>query len=242
MTLKNLYWIFILFVGASLVLTSCDNDNFYDDCPKGSLETRTLDIDGFTGVELEIAADVRVTQGSEFSVVAEGHEGIINLLELDVKNGVWHIDLRENCRSNYDLIIHITMPEIKALILDGSGNIEGQNTFDLESIDLEINGSGNMDIDLTATQIDADINGSGNMTLEGQAEGLDLRIDGSGNFGNFDFTVDTAIVKINGSGDVSLTANDSLKVTITGSGNVSYKGDPSLEVSITGSGEVRNAN
>ncbi len=239
---KKLSGLFLL-LSCILFLCNCnDDDDFFGNCPKGDIITRTLTINGFTGIELELAADVQITQGNEFSVVAEGHEGIIDLLELEVQNDVWEIDLSENCNGNYQLDIRITMPVINSLKIDGSGNIEGQNNFEVETITLGINGSGNIQLDLDATSILADIDGSGNMTLEGLANVLDLQIDGSGNFGNYDLIVDDAIIDIDGSGDVSLTANNSLNVDIAGSGDVNYKGNPTIDVTITGSGKVNDGN
>ncbi len=239
---NNLNWIFLLLIGTSIALTSCEGDGLFNDCPKGDIETRTLDVTGFTGVELDIAGDVEITQGSEFSVVAEGHQGILDLLKLEVENDVWVIDLEENCNGNYELTIRITMPAIQSLKIDGSGNIRGQNTFDGADIDLDIDGSGDINLDLNATQVVAEIDGSGNIILEGSSDTFELEIDGSGDFGNFDFEANHATIKIDGSGDARITAIDALKVTINGSGDVRYKGNPTLDVKINGSGDVSDAN
>ena len=44
--------------------------------------------------------------------------------------------------------------------------------------------------------------------------------------------------KIEGSGDVKVTAEDSLNIDITGSGKVSYKGSPKITQTIAGSGKI----
>ncbi|MCU0353454.1 MAG: DUF2807 domain-containing protein [Cytophagales bacterium] len=67
-------------------------------------------------------------------------------------------------------------------------------------------------------------NGSGNVTLSGQAESFTLTLRGSGNLNAGKFSVETAQVKL------------------SGSGNVTYAGSPSLTKSISGSGEIRRAN
>ena len=44
------------------------------------------------------------------------------------------------------------------------------------------------------------------------------------------------------SGNISITANNSLKVKINGSGDVNYKGNPFVDIDINGSGDVNDAN
>ncbi len=236
----------LLLLALLFFVTSCQNDNDGGifNCTKGegSTITKELFISGFTGVKLEIAADIYITQGSEYLVTATGQENIINQLERDVNNGVWEVEF-DGCVKNYnELAIHITMPAIDYLAISGSGTIYGENTFDVNDIDLKISGSGDMDLELNATKIDAKISGSGKMKLSGEADNVEYSISGSGDYSAFELLAKRAEVNISGSGDAEVFVSEYLDVNITGSGDVFYIGTPTMNVRITGSGNVYNSN
>lgn len=240
--MKNLNWLIIGLVSVVLFTTSCglsDDDGLFN-CERGEgpIVTEELNIDEFRGVELDISADVFITQGSEFSVTVEGEENIINELDLDVTGNVWHICFEDCVRNHDDLNIFITMPVIDYLKIDGSGSITGENFFEVDDLELKISGSGDMDLGVGADDIDAKISGSGKMILEGDAERLDFKVSGSGDLRAFDLVVEKANVTISGSGDVEVNVTDDLDIKISGSGDVYYKGNPSVSIDITGSGEV----
>ena len=137
--------------------------------------------------------------------------------------------------------IFITVPEISALSVSGSGDIFNDGEINSRIIDLEISGSGRMFLkELKAERVKAGISGSGDMELAGTGKAVDLSvvISGSGNFKGLDFASDDVNVKIAGSGDAFVHAANSLKVRAAGSGDVKYKGNPSIDQSIVGSGKV----
>lgn len=220
------------------------NDDGLQTCIRGEggIVTEELNMSSFTGFDLQIAADVYVTQGSEFKVVAEGQANIIRDLELDVRNGFWQIEFDRCVRRMDDLRIYITMPEIDEIEVSGSGSVYGENVFDVNDILLRIDGSGDMDLALNADDIEANIDGSGGIRLEGTADDIFLRITGSGLFRAFDLTCNTANVRVDGSGDAEVSVETELNVRITGSGDVLYKGNPSVDADIDGSGRIIDAN
>ncbi|MEZ4959097.1 MAG: head GIN domain-containing protein [Saprospiraceae bacterium] len=228
---------------ALFTITSCDDDGPFWDCEEGRGPEKeiVLDVDGFKGIKLNCNADVFITQGTDFEVVAKGEENIIEQLETDVHGSVWDIEF-DHCTRDYDLKIYITMPEINYLSIAGSGKIKGENFFTADDLELRISGSGKMDLGLNAHQIDGKISGSGEMLLEGATDHLDFDISGSGDLHAFDLAAKTADLNVSGSGDAEVQVLDNLDVKISGSGDVFYKGYPVLNVNISGSGKVRSAN
>lgn len=244
--MKNLNWFFIALCSVCLFsLSSChfgDEGGIFN-CINGSggIVSEEIVIDNFTGIEVDLSSEVHLTQGSEFAVIAEAEANILDALDLSVNNnGILKIKSDANCLRDYNLTFHITMPELTSLEIDGSSNIFGATVFDTENIKLEINGSGDIDLALNASEVITDISGSGKITLEGTADNLNCKTTGSGDVYAFELPVTTAKVKITGSGNAEVSVSDALDVIITGSGDVYYKGNPIIDSKITGSGRVKN--
>lgn len=238
---------YLILILAALFVGSCgvaDDDGLFS-CVKGegNVITQEIILPDFKGVRLETSACVYITQGSEFEVIVKGQKNIIDELERDVKDDRWDIEFDDCVRDHEDLIIYITMPEIDYLAISGSGKIYGENTFDVENLDLNISGSGDMDIAVdNANDMESKISGSGKITLEGNTEKAILKISGSGDYRAFDLQTNKTYVDISGSGDAEVWVLDFLEIDISGSGDVYYKGSPDLDIDISGSGRVVDAN
>jgi hypothetical protein len=231
------------FLLISAMISGCFVDEIFD-CERGqgNVIREFMDVDGFDGVRLEVAANVYIQQGDMFSVEVEGERNIIDLIEKDVRGGNWDIEFRRCVRDYNKLQFYITMPEIRTLSVSGSGSITGENVFQVTNIDLAISGSGMMDIELTGNSIDGSISGSGEMRLAGTIDDLDFRISGSGDLKAYNLAVRKADIEISGSGDAEVSVSDYLKVRISGSGDVFYRGNPDVDARVSGSGKVINAN
>ena len=239
--------LFVLVLLAGFGLTGCiidiDGDGI-GSCIRanGPTVTEVLNIDQFDGIDLQIPADVFITQGPNFEVRVEGQENAIEQLDRDVRNGFWEIEFDRCMRNLDDFRIFITMPDITELFISGSGTILGENIFVTGDINLGISGSGSIDVGLEADDIDSRISGSGDIRLEGVADDVRHRTSASGELFAFDLECSTSDVSISGSGSAEVFVQDDLTVRISGSGDVFYKGRPSLNVSVSGSGRVIDAN
>ncbi len=243
--MKTKFWILLAILSSTLLTTGCfsDNDGLFN-CERGEgpLVSEVINIDDFTGIELDIAADIYLTQGSEFSVEVEAQENILNELELDVQGSVLEIDFDDCVRNHDDINFYITMPELRKLSIKGSGQITTENFFTVNDLELKISGSGDIDMGVNADDIEVDISGSGKIFMEGSADKFDTKISGSGDIKSFDLLANKVDVRISGSGDAEVNVVDKLDIKITGSGDVYYRGNPEVNVDISGSGDVVNAN
>ena len=239
--------LFILLLGI-LAIPSC-NDDDGNDCINGigAIETRTIAVDDFTGINLLGSDNVNIQQGPIQIVEATGHPNIIDRLESDVTAGTWNIKLQDGCYNNYQLSITITLPLIEKIVITGSGNVDVEHFTEQSDLNLEIIGSGNMLLkSFTGAQnANVSIIGSGNVfgTFDFiDLENLNISIVGSGNFLGFPMRTEVCTINIAGSGDCEVYVYDELNVTIDGSGDVRYQGNPVINTNIRGSGNVINAN
>lgn len=189
---------------------------------QGEIVKKKLNVDNFHSVGLGINATVYLTQGSSHSVEIEAQQNIIDNLELEVENGSWNIKGKKRIKDYKAVVIHITMPTVKALSIGGSGKIIGKSDFkNLEELKVSIGGSGEVSLAGSATTTSISIAGSGK---------VDVRQLGSA----------SSKVSIAGSGDAFVDVKDKLTVSIAGSGSVFYNGKPSVKTSVAGSGKVES--
>ncbi|MGB0929794.1 MAG: head GIN domain-containing protein [Chitinophagales bacterium] len=243
-----------------LLFPSCELD-----CTKGSgdviSETRIVDF--FDKIELRGSFDLHLSQSNSsdnFSLIIEADDNILPLVETRINSqDRLIVDLEDCIRSQEPIVLFVSVPNIEEIAIKGSSDVFAATTWDFNSLKLEIDGSGDVDVDslfsnfveidiegsgdvfmkhIDALTINAEVRGSGNIDLAGFANNFNVEIDGSGDVDALDLIAETCDIDISGSGDCEVTATDELNIKIRGSGSVLYRGDPVISSSISGSGEI----
>ena len=194
-----------------------------------------------SAVELSIAANVRIVEGATQYVAVTGPEETVNQITKSVNSGKWKIGFPTDYNSNYDkLDITITSSIIKKLGISGSGNIIGVDTLYLS--DIQISGSGSIEVKTISTSLYSDISASGNISVSGTVGLLKHSVSGSGKLYAFNLMATDAEINASGSGNTEIYVISNLHAEIDGSGNIYYKGAPSITQEINGSGSLINSN
>lgn len=225
--------------------TGCKKEKWPCKRGKGSVQTETRATDLVTDIKVELAADVFITQNpsaKETTVEIEAQPNLMDVLKTDVEGAEMTIYFSRCVRSHDPIKIYITTAQPEGIELDGSGNITGMNEFNVGSLDVDIDGSGDITLAAVTTDTDLDITGSGSITMTGSTTTQDILISGSGDIDAFGFESDNTTVKISGSGNCEVFVNTHLDANISGSGNVYYKGAGTVSTNITGSGDVVHQN
>ncbi len=248
MNIKNIV-VFSKILLVIFLASSCNEDDNSNNCIRGegNIITSSLNVSDFNGIGLTISADVNIKQGNVVSVQATGHENIIADIRTFVSNNFWNIGLEEDCYSNYQLSIDITVPDINKIDISGSGNIVVEDFTNQNDLDIDVSGSGNLTLNSFegANDFNVDVSGSGTINAEkdiSSVQNLDIDISGSGEYSGFRISGADCEVGVSGSGIVRLTAINTLDVTINGSGTVFYKGNPTITQNISGAGSLIDAN
>lgn len=214
-------------------------------CVKGNgeVEERTFDLEEFNSFIVSCSADVEITQGDKQQVVIMGESNILDMFNANVKNGSWNIDTDKCYSTNKGLKVMITMHDLERIKINGSGDVRSIGSMSTKDLSIEINGSGDVSLELDSEELQAEIDGSGDVTLSGECHSMDVDVNGSGDVKAYDLITGDCDVNVNGSGDTKLNVSGHMTVNINGSGDVHYKGKPkSLEVDANGSGDVLDAN
>lgn len=209
-----------------------------------SIEKETRNIKGFTRVSFGVSGNLYIKFGPEFNVELEGEKSLLDDIVTEVTGGRLVIK-KENWRMsmNEKVIINITMPELSALGVSGSGKAEILDPVKAGELGLSVSGSGKiLTSDVASADLNCSISGSGDIMMGGGAtERADISVSGSGNYTGESFKIGSVEISISGSGNCSCNVTSSLKASVSGSGNVTYLGNPQkVDARVSGSGKVRS--
>jgi len=225
----------------------------------GEIIKETRQLEEFTSIKSLGSADVVITQGNIQKLVVESDKNLIPHITTKVKNGSLLIDIRGSYRNVKVIRVLITVPNLNAISIEGSGDVSFTNTFKGNKMKVNIKGSGDFSGDFDLKNMDYFVNGSGDGEISGIRGNLSISVSGSGDFEAENLRLEKCDVSVVGSGDIELGGSaENLVIGLTGSGYVnayelatvnvvaSVKGSgdievhpiESLKVSVFGSGDV----
>ena len=232
LSMKNSLYIFLVMFLTTTILTAQNRE--------------VRNVDNFNKISFGFPGKLYLKQGSPQKVELEGDADVLEEVETDVDGGRLKIG-REgkwfDWNSNDDRItVYITVPNIEAVSVSGSGDIIGQTKIRASDIDLNVSGSGSLSLDVEATgDVNANVSGSGDMDLKGHFESFESDVSGSGKVILSAQIDNTADFGISGSGKIQASGSaDMVKTRISGSGKVLAADLETnrCDVRISGSGDV----
>lgn len=209
-------------------------------------ETRTVET--FTKISFRVPGKLYLKQGPVQKVEMEGDAEVLKEIETEVSGGRLSIG-KENFNwkmwNNWDdkkITVYITVKDIDAISVSGSGNLIGEGRFKSEDLALNVSGSGSMKIEADVNRkLGANVSGSGNINMKGTARSFESQVSGSGRVDVDVEIAEYAETNVSGSGKIvaSGKANE-IKAVISGSGQVLAANleVEKCDVRISGSGDV----
>ncbi|HPR59408.1 MAG TPA: head GIN domain-containing protein [Prolixibacteraceae bacterium] len=226
----------------------------------GPIVTETFELEGFTGVVSKTVIDIDIVKGDEQEVLVEGHQNMMDYIEVYVSGNSLYVDLKPGSYNNFKLKVFLTLPNIESLELESTGDITIGDFNRLENLEIDVRSTGDvvstgwlsiideLDIDVRSTgkvdllvdvdQIRANIDGTGNVTLDGTCRSQIIDMASTGNYFAYNLESDICDISVKGVGDAKVNVNETLDAYITSVGNVFYKGNPSVDVIDNGIGDI----
>ncbi len=217
---------------------------------------KTIEVPEFKGIYVNSNYTVYLKQTNKQEVVVEAEKEILDLTNVVVDNGVLMINVErkpenpnksvwakiDDIKIRPVMKVYVSAKNINELQVNGNGKIVSENSLAADYLSLAVSGSGSMDLDLKGNTLKTDISGSGNITLKGYATSNQVTNSGSGTLNAFNCELESAKVKVAGSGSAELTVTSQLEVQILGSGSVKHKGNTkNVTKKVYGSGSVDRA-
>lgn len=205
--------------------------------PQGKLYTPGT----FDRLEIDGAANVKLTQGDRDQVFIAGDSDAQQSVEFELRNNRLQIHPAGNWKfwRNSRLQIEVQMRQVNQVSLSGASDLHAPGPIKTENLKVEISGAGLVRFDeLNAASLKFDISGAGDGQLTGQVGDLILSVSGKGKLLAEQLRAARAKVSISGVGNANLWVTDDLKVSISGVGTVDYWGRPEVKRSSSGLGSI----
>jgi hypothetical protein len=239
--LASFGWILLLLPALSFagIRTTFSNIN------SAWFETENRPVGPFSSVSSSGSFDVYIKMGQQESLRLEGSKDLISRIETVVENGDLKIRLKKNNHKswrfgvNEKVRVYVTAKALKSVNMSGSGDMKVDGIIKGENFQSRLSGSGSIKVNVNVSNYLAAISGSGELTAWGSAKNTDISVSGSGNFKGEKLQTSAANVKVSGSGDVSIHADQSLNAAVSGSGDVYYAGNARVNSKTSGSGNVK---
>ena len=186
----------------------------------GHVVTETREVSGFTRIDLAGSGEVTIEQGDAESLTIEADDNVLARLTSEVSDSTLKLDKKPGITINTrnPVRYRVTVKDLTGVSVSGAGTVPAQG-MTLQTLAVEISGSGIVDLSGSAVEQDIDVSGSGRY----EAAGLPS---------------EKVTADISGSGQISVAVSRELTVDISGSGTVTYSGDPRVDQSISGSGRL----
>ncbi|MEG3084195.1 head GIN domain-containing protein [Sphingomonas sp. PB2P12] len=212
----------------------------------GSGTTRTYQVAGFDGIDLQGSDDIDVRVGTGFSVRAEGPSDQLDRLTIERSGETLNIGRKNGASFGWNkggkVKVYVTLPRLTDATVSGSGDITVDH---IEGARFAggIPGSGNLNIAaIRVEDVSFSIAGSGNVRAAGTANMLNIAIAGSGEVDAPRLQARSAKIEISGSGKIHAIVDGPATVNVLGSGDVDLGPNARCTTSKMGSGRVRCGN
>lgn len=217
---------------------------------------KTLELPEFKGIYVNSNYTVYLKQTNKQEVTVEALTEIYSVTEIKVENGILMVNVDrkpdspnkslwakiDDIKVNPTMKLYVSVKNINDIQVNGGGKVITENSIASDYINLAVNGSGSLEIDLKGNTVKAEVTGSGVLTLKGYASTLDAVLSGTGSLKGFACTLDNAKAKVSGSGVCEINVASNLEAMVVGSGSIKHKGNTKTATKkIYGSGSVDRA-
>lgn len=217
---------------------------------------KTLELPEFKSIYVNSNYTVYLKQTNKQEVIVEAVTEVYELTNIVVDNGVLMVNVErkpdnpnksvwskiDDIKIRPTMKVYVSMKNVNELQVNGGGKIISENSIAADYLSLAVSGNGGMELDIKGNTLKTDISGSGSIVIKGYATSNQITESGSGTLNAFECELESAKIKVSGSGSAELNVTSTLEAQILGSGSVKHKGNTkTVTKKVYGSGSVERA-
>jgi len=197
-------------------------------------------LSNFNSIEVSDALSIDIKNGDTHSLQIEYSEGLEEYIKSEVEGSVLKISTDKKVKQPKQLKLTLTAPEIAFIKLSGSSEIKSKDTLRSDNLDIKLSDAANANLIINVQTLNTQITGAGNLSLSGYATNHISSITGAGDLKAFNLVSEKINLNVSGAGDAQVNATKELHVKVSGTGDVIYVNEPeNLIAEVTGLGEVK---
>ncbi len=205
----------------------------------GNVIKENREVPAFHGIEAGSAFHINVVKGDKQSLVIETDDNIQEYIKVKVDDGVLEIETKGNIRNPEKLNAYITMPEIDELDLSGACNLESNDRFESEKMDIDLSGASRVNLKIRVGKLNLEQSGASKSNLSGYANNLEIDASGASHSYLEDLEVNNAEIDLSGASKVNVKVMEYLNGKCSGASHINYGGGvKKVDVSTSGASSV----
>ena len=223
--------IITLFTVLTVLFCSC---HFHHIAP-GSLTVEKRTPINFTGISIDNAFDVYITQGDTEELEIKAYSGYLPHIISKVQDGILKIyyDYElddEDIRSRYNSKAYITIKSLNSISASGASKISGSNDFNADNASIRLSGASSIDITYyISNTVSCKASGASKISLRGSAKTIQAEgMSGASDLKAYNMPAETVIVDVSGASQAEVNVSMELDATASGASEVKYKGNPAF--------------
>ncbi|MEN8120573.1 MAG: head GIN domain-containing protein [Bacteroidota bacterium] len=226
------------FIGlTATVLSSC---NIFCEKGNGSPVSVVRDVMEFDEIDIDGQAVVFLEQGSEAKVEVEIDSNLLEFVKTEVSGMKLKIYDDKCLEEVTKYEIHITVPNLSELYVDGSVSIKSESLIKSDNLYIKTKGSGDIHLGVDSEDLETVTKGSGNLKLFGRTSNFEIDLDGAGSIDAYGLLAKTVDANVDGAGTCKINASEKFYGDVGGSGKIYYKGNPKkVKTDVSGSGSIK---
>ena len=237
MRLLRILFYSAIILGLSIYFYDSSDDSQHSEESHRYGAVHSYDNTPFQSLNISCNCKVELHQGEQWSVSFPEHNA--PSLKGYVQGDTYYLRGGYSKRSQKDVAVHITTPDLRRLEMGGTSSLKGNGTFHAESMSIHMSGATETELAISTTQLHVYLAGATELELTGNANHASYSISGAGELEAFDLKTTETQIEISGAGDAEVYVSQSLDARVLGAGEVRYKGHPDhIKQHISGVGSI----
>nr|WP_297307067.1 head GIN domain-containing protein [uncultured Flavobacterium sp.] len=208
----------------------------------GNVITENRKTETYDQITLIGSPDVELIQGKEGNLQIQAESNLIPFIETKVENNKLTIKFKDgkSYKTKKGIKVIVPIEDVSKIALRGSGDIYGDHLFTDENLNISVEGSGDISLNINNQNLNAEVMGSGDIKLKGKTNRFNAQVKGSGDIKAKNLNAVSSNLNVNGSGDIESSTSTNVSATVKGSGDIKVYGNPSnVQKDVKGSGDIQ---
>lgn len=206
------------------------------------------DVQGFDRISLDGVGRLVILQGENEALTIETDVNFLpyfqsevrgNTLILGFSKAAQRVNLGGLDDRGVDLVTYrLMVKDLDEVKIAGASLVE-MPALKTDRLKIELEGFSQIEIQsLIADQHVSQLDGSGSLVISGKVQEQQIFHQGACSYYAAELESEETTLEMEGAGDVTVWANETLKVDLSGVGNVIYYGNPQVEQDVSGLGRL----